>query len=310
MSIPTTGKAPSPAPKKGVNKNTIIIGLLSLIIIIQGVKWYTDSEKISEQKEKISSTETELASTLQRLTEIGAELDEKIKQVQKLGGDVSDLTKAKEEIEKELKNTRRANGKVIKELKGKVEGYEVLLKNKDKEIEKLQSINKVLLTENVTLKNEKNELGDSISRLSETAEQLQSKVELASQLKIENMVILGINEKGRERRSPFKNRQIDQLKIEFNLSKNDVAPIEGKKIMIRIIDENNQVLFDLSRGSGTVMLNDKEEFYTASQEILFDNSGQKLTYLYEKGSDYAPGAYLLEVYTDDYLMGKGEFVVK
>jgi cell division protein ZapB len=103
---------------------------------------------------------------------------------------------------------------------------------------------------------------------------------------------------------------VGQLKVEFSIAENDVAPIEGKKIMIRIVDQDGQVIFDVARGSGTFIYNGKEEFYTASQDILFDNSGQKLTYLYDKGSDYASGTYDLEVYTDNYLMGKGQFAVK
>jgi cell division protein ZapB len=86
--------------------------------------------------------------------------------------------------------------------------------------------------------------------------------------------------------------------------------VEGKKILIRIVDENSQVLFDVARGSGTFIYNGKEEFYTAAQEILFDNTMQKLTFIYEKGSDYAPGSYLLEIYCDDYRMGSGNFAVK
>ncbi len=80
--------------------------------------------------------------------------------------------------------------------------------------------------------------------------------------------------------------------------------------MIRIIDENGQVLFDVARGSGTFIYQGKEEFYTASQDILFDNTRQKLSFLYDKGSEYAPGTYTMEVYTDDYRMGSGTFVVK
>lgn len=91
---------------------------------------------------------------------------------------------------------------------------------------------------------------------------------------------------------------------------NEVAPIEGKDILIRIIDSNGQVLFDVANGSGTFMLNDKETFYTASQEILFDNSRQTVTFLYDKGSDYALGQYTMEVYTEDYKMGSHTFVVK
>ncbi|MBL7856408.1 MAG: chromosome segregation protein SMC [Cyclobacteriaceae bacterium] len=299
----------TPEPKKN-NRSNIIIALLCIIIIIQGVKWYLDSQEIKEKDTKIASTEQELATTMQRMKEIQEELDDKIAEVTKLGGNVADLEKAKAEIEEEFKRSKRANGKVIKDLKDKVEGYELLLKNKDDEIEKLKHVNKELLTENKTLKTQKNVLGDSINRLSQKKEELATKVAIASQLKVENIRIVSLNDKGKERESPFKSRQLEKIKVEFNIAENNVAPIEGKKIMIRVIDQNGQVLFDVARGSGTFMVEGREEFYTASQEILFDNTRQKLSFIYEKGSDYAGGTYTLEVYTDGYKMGSGQFVVK
>lgn len=306
----TESPAPAPEPKKLNKKYAIIIAVLSVIIIIQFVSGYLNKQERDQLKLEKSSTEEQLATTMNRLDEISAELDQRIAEIQRLGGDISELTKAKEEIETELKRTRRANGQVIKELKDKVEGYELLLKNKDEEIEKLKNVNKELLTENTTLKTEKNQLGDSINRLAQTREELASKVAIASQLKAENLRIVAVNEKGRERESPFRSRQVGTIKVEFNLAENNVAPIEGKKIMIRIIDQNDQVLFDVARGSGTFIYSGKEEFYTAAQEILFDNTRQKLTYLYDKGSDYASGTYTLEVYCDDYKMGSGQFTVR
>ncbi|HMI77647.1 MAG TPA: hypothetical protein VK484_02585, partial [Ferruginibacter sp.] len=297
---------PSSAPKKS-NKNAIIIALLSLVVVVQAVKIYLDSQEKQEIKTDLTSTEQELATTMQRMTEISTELDQKIAEVKKLGGDVSDLTKAKTEIEAELRRSKRATGQEIKALKDKVGGYEILLKNKDEEITKLKSVNKELFTENTSLKTEKNQLGDSINRLSQSKEELATKVAIASQLKVENVKIVGLTDRGKERESPFKSRQVGKLKVEFNIAENEVAPIEGKKIMIRIIDENGQVLFDVSRGSGTFIFNGKEEFYTESQEVLFDNTKQKLSFLYDKGSDYPAGTYNLEVYTDDYLMGSGQF---
>lgn len=299
----------SSAPKKS-NKNAIIIALLSLVVVVQAVKIYLDSQEKQEIKTELTSTEQELATTMQRMTEISTELDQKIAEVKKLGGDVSDLTKAKTEIEAELRRSKRATGQEIKALKDKVGGYEILLKNKDEEITKLKSVNKELFTENTSLKTEKNQLGDSINRLSQSKEELATKVAIASQLKVENVKIVGLTDRGKERESPFKSRQVGKLKVEFNIAENEVAPIEGKKIMIRIIDENGQVLFDVNRGSGTFIFNGKEEFYTESQEVLFDNTKQKLSFLYDKGSDYPAGTYNLEVYTDDYLMGSGQFVVK
>lgn len=297
------------APKRN-NKTAIIIALMAIVIIIQGIKIYLDTKERQEVRVQLTTTEEELAATMQRMNEIRSELDMKIQEVAKLGGDVADLERAKSEIENELRRSKRATGKEIKALRDRVEGYELLLRTKDEEIEKLKSVNKELVTENRSLKTQKNQLGDSINRLSQTKQDLASKVAIASQLKAENVRIVALNERGKERESPFKSRQVGNLKIDFNIAENNVAPIEGKKIMIRIIDENNQVLFDVSRGSGTFMYNGKEEFYTASQDILFDNTKQKLSFLYDKGSEYASGTYTLEIYTDNYLMGTGKFVVK
>ena len=82
-------------PKKS-NKNAIIIALLSLVVVVQGVKIYLDSQEKQQIKTDLTSTEQELATTMQRMTEISAELDQKIAEVKKLGGDVTDMIKAKD----------------------------------------------------------------------------------------------------------------------------------------------------------------------------------------------------------------------
>lgn len=300
----------TPPKKSGKNKTIIIIALLSIIVIIQSVKIYLDSQDNAVLTEQKANVEEDLAGTMTRLKEIQTELDQKIAEIKKLGGDITDLQKAKGEVDAQLKRNVGRSAKAIKELKDRVEGYEELLKLKDEEIEQLKSVNKELFSENKQLKTQKNVLNDSINRLATTKDALASKVAIASQLKAENLSVLAVNGKGKERESPFKNKQIEKLKVEFNLAENKVAPIEGKKIMIRIVDENNQVLFDVAKGSGTFMLNNKEEFYTAIQEILFDNTRQKLTFLYEKGSDYSSGNYSIEIYTEGYQIGTARFVVK
>jgi cell division protein ZapB len=303
----------SPSSEQKTKKFAIIIALLSIVVIIQGVKIYLDYKDNQQLTITVEDTQAELQMTISRLDDISQELDEKIAEISELGGDIQELEEAKADLEKErnqLQRTRKANRSVIAALQDKAEGYEELLKAKDKEIEKLKDLNQVLYTENTGLKNTQNQLSDSISSLSKNAEKLASKVEIASQLEAENIQIVAISDKQKERSSPFRSRHIDKLKVIFGISENKVAPIEGKEIMIRVIDSNGQVLFDVSNGSGTFMLNDKEAFFTATQEILFDNSRQLVTFLYDKGSEYNTGAYTMEIYTEDYLMGTGQFIVK
>jgi hypothetical protein len=39
--------------------------------------------------------------------------------------------------------------------------------------------------------------------------------------------------------------------------------------MIRIVDENGQVRFDVNRSLGTLLVNGKGEFYAETREVLF-----------------------------------------
>jgi len=297
-------------PKKAGNKSSVIIALLLIIVLVQSIKIYLDYKEKVEVKEELATTTEDLASTMQRLNDIKIELDQKIAEISKLGGDVAELEKAKAEVDAELRRSYARRTKDIKELKDRLEGYEELLKMKDDEIEKLQSVNKELFSENKNLKTKQNVLSDSLNRVTKNKEELATKVAIASQLKAENVVLVSVNAKGKEKEPPFRKKQLEQIKVQFTIGENKVAPVEGKKILIRVIDENGQPIFDTTKGSGTFMLNGKEEFYTSSQEILFDNTGQKLVFIYDKGSEYTAGNYQVEIYTDGYLMGRTQFDVK
>ncbi len=300
----------NPVTPKKSNRSAIFIGLLLVIIAVQSVKIYLDYQEKVQVKQQLVSTEEDLAGTMQRLNDVKNELDQKIADIQKLGGNIADLQKAKAEVEKELRRSTQRSTKAMNELKDRLDGYEELLKVKDQEIEKLKSVNKELFSENKNLKTKQNKLSDSINVLAKNKEELITKVAIASQLKAENVSVKGVNSKGKERDSPFKNRQLQKIKVEFNLADNKVAPIEGKKILIRIVDENGQVIFDVVKGSGTFMFNGKEEFYTSAQEILFDNTKQKLTFFYEKGSEYAEGNYQVEIFSNGDKIGTVGFAVK
>ena len=285
----------------------IIFGILVIVLAVKVVLDYRDKQEMQE----FYQTEMEVAKV--KLDELNAELEMKIHQIDSLGGDIADLVKVQEELTAErdqLQRTRTANRQLIGRLRRKTEGYEELLKEKDKEIVKLKEVNAKLVTENTGLKEEANELNRNIVSLSEDREQLQEKVEFASRLKAENIAIYSVARSGRERDGILRNRNLAQLKVTFRIGKNDVAPLSAKEIMVRIIDENSQVIFDVDKGSGSFILDGKETFYTATQDILFDNSGQQMTFVYEKGSEYVPGTYKVEVFTEGYLMGVTSFTVK
>jgi len=299
---------PTQKEQKG-NKTALIIIIIILSIVLIAVGYYFISENQQLELERDDKV-AELVMAYDQLDSIGVELDERIEEILRLGGDVEDLLVVQEELRAEKEKILKTKNVQIQDLRDRVAGYTFLLKEKDKQIVKLRALNQELLSENTELKVERNELSQSITQLNQSKEKLEEKVAVASQLTAENIIITAINRRGKEKEGEFKNRQVDKLRVEFNLADNQVAPIGGKEILIRITDPQGNSLFDIATGSGTFIFNGKEEFYTAKQEILFDNSQQKLSFIYHKGSPYGVGEHIMTVYAEGYEIGSKRFTVK
>ncbi len=295
------------AKKDGSGRKMIYI-IVALAVLLAGAVTY-----LLVRENYIKERNAELMVAYTRLDSISNQLDQKIQEIEMLGGDIEELTLVRDSLiqdKEQLMQSKVRTDKQMRRLRSRVEGYKELLVLKDVEIEKLKKVNEELVSENKELKTEKNVLSQNLRQAKQTQEKLSKKVAIASRLVAENIDIVAVNSRGKEKKGEFRARQIEKLKVTFNIAKNDVAPVEGKDIFMRIIDANDNVLFDVARGSGTFVLDGKETFYTAKQEILFDNTEQQVTFVYDKGSEYLPGLYIMEIYTDGYLMGKKSFKVK
>lgn len=303
-------KEGEPTPEKKQKDLTLVFVGVALLLIGVIIFYYYQNEKLAEQN--IAQTE-EMNSTLLRLDSISSELNKKILTISQLGGEIDTLLKVQAQLEadkKDLITQRNSERNYSQNLKARVSGYKELLLMKDEEISELKKIAEKLMSENTELKVEKQVLNQSIENINQEKEKLQEKVAVASKLKIEGLKVFAVSSSGKEREATFKNRHIEQIKITFTVGENSVAPTEGKELLIRIVAPDGNVLFDVARGSGSFTFDGREMFYTQKQEILYDKKSQGVTLFYKKGSEYAEGKHLVEVYTDNYLMGKGSFEVQ
>ena len=302
----------SPQPKKETNGKYKTPYFVIIVFLLLGtlVFFYWKNQNLEAERQR---QEQEISETYLKLDSVSTELDIRIETIEELGGEIDTLLVLKEQLENDKKSllVRQKNQRnQINTLNERVSGYRDLLLVKDQEIEELKTMNEQLVEENTTLKVEKNELNKSISKLQENTEQLASKIAVASRLQLEGLAVFAVSESGKEREGEFRNRHVEKLKIQFTVLDNEIAPIEGKELRLRITAPDGNVLFDVSRGSGSFTFEGRELFYTAKQEILYDKNSQLVSYMYDKGSDYAIGQHKVEVYTDDYMMGSGMFMVK
>ena len=241
---------------------------------------------------------------------ISIELGKKILAISQLGGEIDTLIAIKEKLESEKKEFRRKAYSQINRLQSKVDGYRELLIAQDEEINKLKKINEELFKENTVQKEQINELNSEISSINKSKNELESKVDIASKLTLNSLKVFGITRSGKEILNTFRSRQINKIKIIVDIAENNIAPIEVKNILIRIIKPDNNVLYDISKGSGSFKFEKREIFYTLKKEILFNKKNQILYFDYIKNIEFKPGNYSVEIYTENYLIGKDQFIIK
>ena len=288
-------------------KIVYILGIISFLFAIMLI-FSIYKNKISEENRK--NQQNELDSVYYQLDSISIELGNKILAISQLGGQIDTLIAIKEKLESEKKEFRRKAYSQINRLQSKVDGYKELLIAQDEEINKLKKINEELFKENTVQKKQINELNYEINDINKSKNELENKVDLASRLTLNSLKVYGITRSGKEILNAFKSRQINKIKIIVDIAENNISPIEVKDIIIRIIKPDNNVLYDISKGSGSFKYEKREIFYTIKKEILFNKKNQILSFDYIKNIEFKPGNYSVEIYTQNYLIGKDQFIIK
>ncbi|QIP11277.1 hypothetical protein G8759_00785 [Spirosoma aureum] len=298
--------------------------LLAALIIMTGLAGvssylYFDQKKVSENQEvTISERVEELSTTRVKLDSISTALDAKIAEVQKLGGDVSELEKVKAQLEVDKASLRKGNRISIAKYESKIKQYEAFLVEKDTLIANLQKENvtlatnvKVLDEENTGLKTEKQRLTDSVTTVVSQNQELSTKVTRAAALKAQNVKVFSVNAKGKVKEDDaYKAKRLDKIKLVYTLLDNPLTKEEPKEVFVRVLDPSGAVVSDMANGSGTFTVDGNETIYTTKQTVNYTSNGQNVELLYTRGIPYKPGKYTIELYSEGFRIGAGEFAVR
>tara|TARA_B110000014_G_scaffold32215_1_gene20281 strand:+ start:152 stop:1030 length:879 start_codon:yes stop_codon:yes gene_type:complete len=287
----------------------IIYSLITLIVILIISACILIFNSIESEKERVKK-QIEMDIVYNELDSISILLGDKILTISQLGGEIDSLIIIKENLEKEKKDFRSRAYSQINRLQNKVDGYKELLIAQDDEIKKLKSINEQLFKENNDQKVEINTLNNQISTIKETKETLQEKVDYASRVELNNVEVFGISKNNKRFKNSFRNRLVNKIIIDIDISENEIAKIEVIDIYIRIEKPDGSVMYDISKGSGSFTYENRELFYSLKKEILIDKSAKSFSVEYQKNEDFTLGKHTITFYTNSYIIGKKEFLVK
>lgn len=311
---------PSPEPRNN-SRILLIVALFLVLLGINGVLYWMNRQKNAENQQlttQVQEKDDLLKTQITEYEKLKADFERQSQEVQAMGLSNDSLEAKIASINADLLKLRsfKAGSFSIKEqqrFKQRAQNFEVQLRKKDDEIAQLKADNEALYTETTTLKERQNRLSDTITTIARSNQELSEKVAVASRLQAENIRVGVVNSRNKEKDdddNEFKAKRVEKVKITFNLARNDVSPKETKQIMLRLIEPDGAALYNLSTGGGTFMIDGSEAFYTAKQDIVYDNTRQPVQFLYAKGAAYKTGLHTIELYEGGVMIGKTTFTLK
>ena len=314
---------PNEAPEPRSNNNRVLlwVALVAVLLGINGVLFYLNQQKGTQNEvltTEIQAKDGKLQEQIKQYEALKADFERQSQELQALGLSNDSLEAKIAGVNSDLLKLRSfkagsfslAQQNLFKQRAQNLEGQ---LRKKDDDIASLKKDNETLYTETTTLKQRQNKLADTISTIAKANQELTEKVGVASHLQADNIKIAIITTRNKEKadeKDEFKAKRVEKVKITCSLARNDVSPKETKAIYLRILEPDGAALYNLSTGGGTFTVDGQEAFYTQKQDVVYDNTRQKMEFVYAKGAEYKKGLHTVELYESGQLMGKTTFTLK
>ena len=289
------------------NRLAIVLGVFLVFSVIGNIyllnRSNTAETQVTEEQAKVDSLNSfkrALENDFQAMT---YELDQfKGKNIQLdslLEKANTDILRQKQQIERLIREN-----KDIDLLKRQLAEMKVIRDGYREQIETLIKENKELRFANINLTQE-------VDQLSRTTQDLSQKVQLASELRAENLIVQPMREKGRGKLElTEKAKRVSKINTTFVIAENKVAGKGPREVVLRIVKPDGYVLTDANNGSGTFTREGRTSDYTLMKTVDYQNTRTEVVFEWDQLEELKTGLYIAEVYMNGTLMGTNKFNLK
>lgn len=291
------------APLMQQKKSGAPIGLIAITIIMAAalvflVVMYFD------QKNKMTAMETELTHEKDSLAN---ELRKMILNFDALKTD-NDSLNARMEREKQriikLLEVNASNIQLIRKYRNEISTMRDIMKSYIVQIDSLNTRNKILIAENVEIRQQYKRVQNTNVELEKAKEELSSKVTIASVIQAKDIVAAALNKK---RKETTKINLLDKLRICFTLRENPIAEAGQKEVFMRVIRPDSLVI--TSSSENVFVFNGKKLIYSASRVADYMNQDIEMCIYLDNTGDFIPGNYNVELYLEENMIGQTNFML-
>ena len=172
------------------------------------------------------------------------------------------------------------------------------------QIDSLNTINQKLVKENTTYRKEATSLRLRADLAEEKAQELSTKVRKGAVIRARDISLVALSKKDKE---VTRASQAARLRVSCVLVGNELSTPGQRNVFVRIIGPENYLLPNATNAA----FNYEGEMITfsASREVDYQNEDLPVS-LYYNGSGITGGKYQVLIYTDGYLIGSSEVILR
>ncbi len=269
----------------------VVIGILAVILVALSLLYYNIHRQQEADYALLSiardSIENNLSDLIVDFDDLQATSDSMSRTI------VEERHRA-DSIITQLKRERTFNYNKLKQYEKEVGTLRTVMKGYLHQIDSLNSLNKQLITENVTYRKKISDQELRAEMAEERAAELNDIVAQGSVLRGRDISMATLNDRGSE---VSRIRRADKLRVDFSISANEFAEPGQIEIYLRIISPDG---FPLSTEElPTFQYEGQTLTYSASRSVDYQNQELPVSIFYN-GSGYIDGEYKIELYANGY----------
>ena len=290
-------KEENEAVKKSLKGYRVVIILLAIILAGLSVLYFNLNRQQQKDYELLQADRDTIQNNL---TSLINEYDNLKYQNDTIA---SQLAMGNEMVE-QLKRERRFNYNKMREYQKEVGTLRAVMKSYLRQIDSLNTINKKVIGENVSLRKEISTANLRADVAEERASELQNKVAQGSVLRARDIALVALNANDK---IITRVQKASTLRVDFTVSANELAKPGNREIYLCITSPDGYLLS--TDAMPTFTYQGSKKGYSASREVDYQNEDVDVS-IYYKGSGFIPGAYKIEIYMDGNKIGSSEIAVK
>ena len=279
----------------------IIIIILVVAIGIMGYKLYDDSRELKKSYEANLLLKEQKMEFEGKLHSLITEYDSLMTQ----NDSVNVLLKTEQEKIRRLLKYRASDATKIVMYKKELETLRDVMRSYIVQIDSLNIRNEELTAENVIVRTRLREVESDKEKLSEEAQALSFKVQVASVLTAKNVVAEALNKNSKPKNKVSK---VEKIKICFTVRENAIAQPGTKDVYLRIIRPDDIIL--TSDINNNFEYNNEKVIYSAMRQLEYDNKDIDMCIYWDRDEELIPGIYSVILYCEGYEIGYTTFALK